>query len=775
MFLHILEFTNIKFPQERNRRGLSLFGTVEPCPELGPTLQYFNPAGFQHIRYQPQCLPQVKPNLTLFTRTRPEDGCLLAHQDQATGSFAIQRACSETLQGLSKVVFLVHGFRFFDNSLDEYMDMKTEILNHEDIGVVIVDWTTGSNVDINGTVESLIGIGQAVVDPLTSSNTVVTGYRTVSAASRLISGVANLEPYHQAAANTRSMGAALAYVSEHIRATTPTKPLFHCIGHSLGAHVCGFMGKALIRISEAPPLDRITGLDPAGPLFLQSPLAERNFAGSPATHLTADDAILVDTIHTDSTWFGSFEKTGDLDFYVGRSLHNEDKFGYDQEGAVCFAGSHSWSKQIYLSTISKECNQETVCGNIQENRTSGCQNTTGLKFGYNIGAIWNDSNHASVPVSVNNTINCASGKGIKVLGNIRESGTSALGVKGPNLLCSFIKFISKPMRDFAKLTTTIFKSSTERIEALKLEIDGKLADLIMFASELPGNEEKLAETYGELREIDMLYDNQKSILGQLATRMQRKTKSIIRIINDILSPDVTTSGRDIRNIVKQVKILLSYSNVQLPRAETNLEEIAKRYGKLLDKIQAAEANVRKMVELHGSSVRFVENKTLEVRNKMKTKWDVVQVIGSLFSISFGLLYMINTGDVVTGSNFIAGGGIMAYLQKVEEETEAKQLQLLNETMTKLNKILKNISEYSTNLGKANTEISSRLDDIKKRKAVVKRWLEMVDDMWQSYFEDDYNELEHILTNGRRRLGELTETRDDFQKLQDIATEYLDIP
>jgi hypothetical protein len=35
----------------------------------------------------------------------------------------------------------------------------------------------------------------------------------------------------------------------------------HCIGHSLGAHACGFAGKEI-------KLKRITGLDPAGKLII---------------------------------------------------------------------------------------------------------------------------------------------------------------------------------------------------------------------------------------------------------------------------------------------------------------------------------------------------------------------------------------------------------------------------------------------------------------------------------------------------------------------------
>ncbi len=40
-----------------------------------------------------------------------------------------------------------------------------------------------------------------------------------------------------------------------------------CVGHSLGAQVCGFMGKSLRSEYNEPELDGIIGIDPAGPTF----------------------------------------------------------------------------------------------------------------------------------------------------------------------------------------------------------------------------------------------------------------------------------------------------------------------------------------------------------------------------------------------------------------------------------------------------------------------------------------------------------------------------
>lgn len=41
------------------------------------------------------------------------------------------------------------------------------------------------------------------------------------------------------------------------------------LGHSLGAHVCGFAGKYLTELKDPDVrrFDRVSGMDPAGPLF----------------------------------------------------------------------------------------------------------------------------------------------------------------------------------------------------------------------------------------------------------------------------------------------------------------------------------------------------------------------------------------------------------------------------------------------------------------------------------------------------------------------------
>lgn len=66
-------------------------------------------------------------------------------------------------------------------------------------------------------------------------------------------------PYTQAVANTRLVGAMtarLAYQLIEVGRVDSTK--IHCIGHSLGAHTCGYIGYTL-RQTYDHKLGRITG------------------------------------------------------------------------------------------------------------------------------------------------------------------------------------------------------------------------------------------------------------------------------------------------------------------------------------------------------------------------------------------------------------------------------------------------------------------------------------------------------------------------------------
>ncbi|XP_033334507.2 pancreatic triacylglycerol lipase [Megalopta genalis] len=71
----------------------------------------------------------------------------------------------------------------------------------------------------------------------------------------------------------------------------------HLIGHSLGGQVAASVG--LYTNFKVP---RITGLDPAGPLY---------YTGS---YLRASDAAFVVIIHTDEGLLGQFQHSGDVDF-----------------------------------------------------------------------------------------------------------------------------------------------------------------------------------------------------------------------------------------------------------------------------------------------------------------------------------------------------------------------------------------------------------------------------------------------------------------------------
>uniref|UniRef100_A0A4D5RR99 Putative pancreatic lipase-like enzyme n=1 Tax=Ixodes scapularis TaxID=6945 RepID=A0A4D5RR99_IXOSC len=149
-------------------------------------------------------------------------------------------AIAELLDVKEKLYILVHGFR--SKARARWMQrIKNEILAVENATVILVDWSQGS-------------------------------------------GGKN---YSVAAGNTRLVARVVAMLLERlVRAGVLQLENVHYIGHSLGAQTAGFLGEDL-QDMMASKIGRITGLDPAGPMF-------QSFG----VHLRPEHAHFVDVIHT---------------------------------------------------------------------------------------------------------------------------------------------------------------------------------------------------------------------------------------------------------------------------------------------------------------------------------------------------------------------------------------------------------------------------------------------------------------------------------------------
>ena len=105
----------------------------------------------------------------------------------------------------------------------------------------------------------------------------------------------------------------------------------HGIGHSLGAHIMGN-----IYNFGGVKLNRISGLDPAGPCFegkIGDIILPEKGTGKHQFNfeddlrickaktkwgLNADAAEFVDNYHTDGKYYGTYTSMGDIDFFLGK-------------------------------------------------------------------------------------------------------------------------------------------------------------------------------------------------------------------------------------------------------------------------------------------------------------------------------------------------------------------------------------------------------------------------------------------------------------------------
>lgn len=132
----------------------------------------------------------------------------------------------------------------------------------------------------------------------------------------------------------------------------------HLIGHSLGAHICGYAGRHFTSLTNKS-VGRITGLDPARPCFNE---------GERLNGLQRGDAKFIDVIHTNPGILGVKNAVGDVDIYVNGQYAL-------QPGCWTIICSHSRAYEYFAESAYENNGKNfiaTQCNSISALRNGKC-------------------------------------------------------------------------------------------------------------------------------------------------------------------------------------------------------------------------------------------------------------------------------------------------------------------------------------------------------------------------------------------------------------------
>ncbi|XP_077294963.1 uncharacterized protein LOC143917357 [Arctopsyche grandis] len=139
----------------------------------------------------------------------------------------------------------------------------------------------------------------------------------------------------------------------------------HMIGLSLSAHLCGFIGKEFFKLT-GEKIDRITGLEPAGPCFFKEPQERK---------LTKTDAKFVDAIRTNVGWYGITDPVGHLDFFPNN--------GTFMPGCYLFPCHHAMSVFYYIESVKRRNAFKSVkCQSWSAFKNRDCSNDSKASMGH---------------------------------------------------------------------------------------------------------------------------------------------------------------------------------------------------------------------------------------------------------------------------------------------------------------------------------------------------------------------------------------------------------
>lgn len=173
---------------------------------------------------------------------------------------------------------------------------------------------------------------------------------------------------------------------------TPSQ--IEAVGHSLGAHLVGHLGRSVYSLT-GQKISRVTGLDPAKPFF---DLVSIDYRIQPT------DAELVDVIHTNSgeLWDAAVsfpDPLGQVDFYPNGGSHQKGCtdlceglhmgfacIGFDLIDFFLAACSHRRAHHIYVESIYRRGNspmafKSTGCDSYEHYEAGSCDLNTVVPMG----------------------------------------------------------------------------------------------------------------------------------------------------------------------------------------------------------------------------------------------------------------------------------------------------------------------------------------------------------------------------------------------------------
>uniref|UniRef100_A0A8D0H521 Lipase domain-containing protein n=1 Tax=Sphenodon punctatus TaxID=8508 RepID=A0A8D0H521_SPHPU len=251
-------------------------------------------------------LTGTKLKVKLLLYTRGNQNC---SENLTIYNLTIHRHLAVT----KKTIFIVHGYRPTGSAPVWLHDIKNNLLFIEDINLIIVDWNRGATTIV----------------------------------------------YPHAVQNTKKVAEILKKLIDQMLADGASLDSIYMIGVSLGAHIAGFVGKMY-----NGKLGRITGLDPAGPLFSGKPPDER---------LAHTDAQFVDVIHTDIDGLGYRKPLGNIDFYPNEGTDQPGCPKTISGGSQYFKCDHQRSVYLFISSLKQSCNLTMYpCDSYKEYQNGKC-------------------------------------------------------------------------------------------------------------------------------------------------------------------------------------------------------------------------------------------------------------------------------------------------------------------------------------------------------------------------------------------------------------------